>query len=400
MAHRDNVISKTHIIVALSLTLLKVILFTLWSSNIELFEAHDIAINLLERKTFVYHVHNQDNFNYQFPIYPTIVAGLYWIFGVKPIVAIIVNQTLLLLTAFICVKILSNVFKAHQFISWGLLILVLLHPALNQYTNMVHPFSLDILFLVSVAYCSLRLYQKRRNDKLILSLVFAFSILNRASMIVLIFPLVYLIMKASIKPRFAIIFILIAILPSSIWILRNYQHYKEISFNSTMGQNLWIGNLPTTEGTATMGDKLNYYNFLPKQDWETILTLSPPKQSKYFIDKWWNSVLTHPKNAVVLYFKKINNFWLFRDHYSTSFSKWFIFLYKLYALLILFALILSFTIHRSKEKWLLLSFVILISLFQAFFYVETRHRMLIEPLLYLIIAQTPLEKLNTRFKLV
>jgi hypothetical protein len=368
-------------------------------NNIELFEAHQIAINYLEKGELFYHIHNQDNYNYQFPIYPLIVTFLYKLVGFSPTIIVLFNIIIKQLSAVLIIIVFLSYAQINfkKVLSILLLLILSFHPLLNLYCYKVHPFALDLFFFCLITCLALR--PKSKSSILSLAITLGLSILNRGSFIVFLPILLVANWKFLLhqKSILNLIILLLIITPTSIYIYRNYQIYGSFSFNSTLGQNLWIGSLDDTEGSATDGPNLNYYNYLEKEHWDKILYIGPTQQSKYFIKLWFDKLKDDPKSFVMNYVNKISNFWIFRQDYSSSnLTRSVIILFKTYMFIIFCFLLLSTFSLEMRTKWLLISIMVSLSMFQAFFYVENRHRILLEPQIYLLIFLYISQMLNKK----
>jgi len=172
-----------------------------------------------------------------------------------------------------------------------------------------------------------------------------------------------------------------------LWCWRSYVHHGVFSISTSVGQNLWIGIQEETEGTANLAGKLSYYALLSTQEMEQITALNPSKQNEHFINKYKAELKANPTVFFKMYLVKLKNFWWFRSgiggqrdgDYTASIG-----LYKMaYAVMLLLALGMT---YFFREVLVLLSFPLALSLTQSVFYVETRHRIMIEPILIIIIV--------------
>jgi hypothetical protein len=265
---------------------------------------------------------------------------------------------------------------------------LLVHPAITYYTiKNIHPFALDLFLSVMSLYMMFKYIEKPNSRNLILySLILGIAVLDRNTLICTAFPFAILIFKnESLKRAFKILIIcfIIASLPTALWMLRNYNLTKTFSLNSSFYKNLFIGTIEESEGTAYLPNGQNYYSVFSKKEFSDYQKMTAQEQINFYKNKYSEKLRNKPLSVVKMFFVKLKNFWLFRKNVGAEYSnriKIFIPLYKIRCLIILFFLLVAIIVLKNKT-WLLLSYPVLLSLMQSVFYVETRHRMLIEPFL-------------------
>ncbi|MBI2268950.1 MAG: glycosyltransferase family 39 protein [Bacteroidetes bacterium] len=344
-----------------------------------------------------YFFYNQYNYNYQFPVYPYLLFLLYNLFGIIPKAGIILNCVFHSLSALLGFQVFHwftsrsriQVVKDHALpISFITSLGILFHPLINYYTLMIiHPFSLDLLMMVVSLFLMIR-YLKKSDTRNIIIFGFAFglTLLNRTSFIVLIFPFfLSLILTHSFIHAFrkSFIVLLIGITFLSPWLYRNYSIYHKLSLISSVGLNLWLGIQEKTEGGASLPDGNPYHLIIPSNEWPDIIHLNSEEQSDYFLKKYKKIVVNEPMHVLKMYVIKLKNFWAFRSKIGIEYSneiKRLIPFYKWGYVIVLF-LAIYFLAKSPRDALIIFSIPISLSLLQAIFYVETRHRVIIEPLL-------------------
>jgi hypothetical protein len=369
-----------------------------------LFEVHDIAVNMVNTGEMKYFLNGQFNYNYQFPVYPFLLFLLYKIFGIVSFAGIILNLVLSSLTAIISFSVFRwflisteiDSLKTHcNTISLLASSSILLHPLIAYYTIcIIHPFALDLLFLFLGFWTMINYFKVNTVWNLLLfGLVFGIAIMDRGTFIVLLIPFFYREFRFSGFVNSAgktILVFIIGMLVISPWMARNYKIYGELSFNSSFGQNLWLGVQEKTNGTAYLGDGKNtYYSLLAPEEWQKINELDPVQQSNYFFDKYKSTLKESPDLVLKMFFVKLRNFWLLHPNSGSSYSSAVQNLVPVYNTVYLLVLLLSasFIFLVRNKSLILLLFLIFLSLLQAVFYVETRHRIIIEPfLIFMAIA--------------
>ena len=127
----------------------------------------------------------------------------------------------------------------------------------------------------------------------------------------------------------------------------------------------------------------------PSADMKILPALDPTEQSDYFFEKYLQTCIKNPMLVIKMFVVKLKNFWFFREGIGTEYSpaiKAWIPLYKGFYLVML-SLSLFFLIKGKKDALVIFSIPVALSLFHAVFYVETRHRVMIEPvLLYMAVC--------------
>ncbi len=356
--------------------------------DIRINEPHHIADTLIETGEFKYWFNGEFNYNYQFPVYPFLVACTYLIAN-SPISAIILNLLLSVLSAIVLFRLANLLFKQAFWPSFIVVIGLLAHPVVSFYQiGMVHPFSLDVLCSLTLIYFPFRWQHFNSKRAAIYGIIMGIALLNRPTLIVFAFPALMVLYRTPtfrVKLTSALILIALSALPMGIWLVRNHQIYGEWSLNSSYGQNLWIGIQPETEGTAQLPNGLSYYHLMDSTTLAKLPGLNPVKESQYFADKYQGELDKTPGLFWSMYGKKLKNFWGFRSDLAVDYpniNQTHLTLYKIgYLILLVFAAIGVILTPRQWKS--IFVAMILLSLFQAWFYVETRHRILIEPLMIL-----------------
>ena len=376
--------------------------------HIQAFEVHDIALNMIETGEMEYHVHGQVNYNYQFPVYPTLLFGLYTIFGQTPMVSVVLNLFLVSVCGFLLYKLAILVAARALFNSNGIelisiliLLLFLLHPMISYYAMFaVHPFSLDLLLCILPIYITFRfLGNYSFKYFLLFAGVLGIAILDRSTLISTAVPFGWGCWKQFGARRAIAMFALcgiIASIPTGLWVARNYGKYQALSINSSFGKNMWLGLQERSGGTAYLPGRHTYYGLLSTEEWHAIFKMDPLEQSQYFLEKYRRLAHANPTLVVKMYVQKLRNFWWFQDELGAGYGdiqRAFIPLYQLFYGLILI-LALGFTLYTRGISLLILSLPITLSLIHAVLYVETRHRVVTEPFLMLLAAMCVVMLLN------
>jgi hypothetical protein len=379
--------------------LLKGFYIFLFVHEINLLEDHEIAMNLLTTGEMKY-LHNSNvNYNYQFPVYPFLLFIVYKICGVSYKCALLLNLLLSSATAYFLFYVLKDFFyrfnlpekiqKHSELILFSSVAFFLLHPLITYYTvKNVHPFSLNLFFVAAVLFLMLRFFKENTPGNLIIySVVLGAGLLDRTTLITTMTPFVLLTfinypVRNSVKT--ILVVICIVVLMNVPWLIRNYQITHTLSLTSSVGENMWIGTLEETEGTTQMSTGKTYYDILKK---DTLLNnishLPPTEQNSLYMKKYFEILKKDPLHVIKMFFIKLKNFWLFRKNIGVDYSlaiKNYILLYKVYYLITLVLALMALFLLKKKAL-VYISFPIALSVMQSLVYVETRHRLIIEPFL-------------------
>jgi hypothetical protein len=353
-----------------------------------LFEAHYIALEIVEHGTFRYMLNGSWNYNYQFPLYPILIAPGYYT-GYGPQLAILLNIAFGTTAAWIVYLIglrLNHWRNGNLAIVAS--IITAFHPFLSFYqVSGVHSFALDMLLAVALTYYSIECRIYRIRTVFYVAFVSGLILLERPTLIFFGFPMFYSLLKRDYAriPVKSIILLLLPVLMISSWLLRNGIIYGKFSYISSTGQNLWIGIQEDTEGTAQLPNGDSYYNLLSAEQLRTLSNLGPLEMNEYFLQLYKNQL-----NGTVfwrMYMIKIRNFWFSRSSLGVDYGglipSWGYLVLRVYGLILVILILFSF----QRRNFIIMSIffsILSLSVIQAIFYVEMRHRFVAEPLILLL----------------
>lgn len=397
LVQRLNHLSIRSVLLLIFLVLLvKLVFLVSCVKHFQLWEDHYIALNILtEGKSYIYS-DGVKCYSYQFPVYPFSLFLLYSLWGVSSLVVGIFHLILSSFTAWFIYKIAlyfmayfklpASLLKNKKAIAFLTLLGFLLHPAITYYAMyQVHPFTLDMFMLFFSLY-TLTLFFEDKKYIGLYTLVIGISVLTRGTLVVSTIPLIIVLWQREgfIKMSKQVFVIgLFAFMTNIPWLVRNYNIEGIIGYQSVAAKNLWVGSLTEGEGSNYLENGANYYTQLSQDDLATLRQLDAKGQYDFYINRWKKNIANDPIAFVKLFFVKLSNFWFFRknlgNEYSSTLQKW-IPVYKAFYLIILFLSCFSFFFVR-RRAFVLFSMLVMLSLIQAFFYVETRHRLIIEPIL-------------------
>jgi hypothetical protein len=380
------------------LAILKVLFLIVFRPAVAFFEDQDIAVNLCKSNEFFIFWDGVKNHTFQFPVYPFLVSLIYRLFGVQPLLVMEFHIIINMLSAILLIDVFA--FFMRQFrlpeaaqkhtdkIIFVSVLLFMLHPGITHYALFkIHPFTMDLFMLILPIYFTARyLDDPSRRRLIILFLAFGFAVLTRATLIVAALPFAYFLYEQTgLKKTAAILaaLVLTVSLMCAPWLFRNYQQDRIVGFASLTGKELYKGSLPNSEGSNYLDNGKDYTSLRSKSETDSLNKMSVKAQDDYFKKLYYHNMKEQPALQARLYVLKLKNFWLFRsqlgNEYSPRVQKFIPFYLGYYLILLVLAIWAS--IQIGKRSLILLSIPILLSLMQAVFYVETRHRLIVEPLL-------------------
>lgn len=269
------------------------------------------------------------------------------------------------------------------------------HPGLVYYDvfNLI-PMSIDAFFIASAAFLFLR--SKDSPTALNMSLVggvIGLGVMSRGIIGALMpFFAIYILCLSGkamkIRLKAALFLSLATFLVVAPWVIRNYIIHKEVMIISMTGETFWRGNNKYAVGTSFSGDGRTILDQWPDEFKRSILALDEIGQKKFFEREARDFIRGNPRRFIELYLKKVFYFWWFSPQSGAIYPRIYLTLYKcIYFIVAAFFLlgVLKATIFCGKamrNNSMVLIFVFAaICLTQSLFYVEGRHRWIIEPLM-------------------
>lgn len=392
-------ISKKYIFFFIFVFSFLTILRMIFDNPIHLWEDHDIALNLVNEGEFYYESDGARNHTFQFPIYSTCLAIIYSMTETSVFAVVIFNIFIHVSTSrilyFLFHLILGylhptiNQSKKDKVVFVALLFF-LFHPVLLVYSFYhVHPLQLNIFSLFSGLYFSMRFAMNPDKKNLVMAgSIIGICMLDRATVSLTLIPATIILWQnngfiEAIKKMFLVTSISLLIV--SPWLIRNYRMDGIIGFESSAAKNIWKGVLYDSDGSNYLLNGENYYSALTEEEKIGLGKMSPLEQRDFFNAKYKEILRNDPGHVVKMFFVKLKSFWWFRQGAGTEWGEWkrYLPLYKiLYGISL--SLILYFLYKNFKNGILLMSFPLALSILQSYFYVETRHRIAIEPYLFFL----------------
>ncbi len=380
--------------VAFITRLVLIVVFKTYSHPI-VWEYEEIANNLLGGRGYSFKHLNTTYWSSGTPLYAFLCAAIYAVTG-HSFFAVLLIQSLfsiaLALTVFFIAKIIFS-----DTVGVLAAAAVAFHPGFIYYDvfNLI-PLSIDSFFIALIALVLVRISLGRASARssLLLGGLIGLGTLSRGVIGVLLVLVVgYLIFVAShLKPiqrlKVTACVIAVAVLTLAPWLIRNYVVQRQLVFISTSsGELFWRGNNQHATGTLHDRNKTNIFKLWPQEFRDRVHSMTELEQKTFFENEARRFIRDNPSQAARLYARKVYYFWWFSPQSGINYPSTYLNLYKvLYAGLLSLAVVgLIFALRSSRKEirnasLIVIAMVITICLAQSLFYVEGRHRWLVEPL--------------------
>lgn len=395
-----NILSKEKIILlliilfAVSLRLFVIIKFNTYLKP-NIWEHEEIANSLLLGRGFLYHFLGQAPYrSFNAPLYSVVCAIIYSLTGHSYFAVLFINSLFSVFLALIIYRIAKSLFN--EWVGIFSALVTSFHPGFVYYDvfNLI-PLSIDSFLIALIVFLFLK-FRQRLNiiNMSLVGIAIGIGFLSRGiigTILVALFIYIFIFLNSvEVKNKLKIFLpILIScVIISSPWIIRNYLIHKEFVLISTLGENLWRGNNLYASGTSYSIDGKPIIELFPEEFRLRVYSLGEMEQKKFFEKEAWGFIKDQPLDFAKLYIKKLYYFWWFSPQSGILYPKIYLRIYSYFYSLLLFFYVLGFAISlRSKIKntrdgsWLVIFVILGICFSQSLFYVEGRHRWLIEPLL-------------------
>ncbi len=373
-----------------------------------MWEYEDIVNNMLAGKGFLYNYLGAPYRSFNNPLYSFMCAGLYLLTNHSYFVILMVQSVFSILLALVIFNIARILFdEKTAFIS---AVLVAFHPAFVYYDvfNLV-PLSIDSFLVASVVLFFLRF--KARPTVLNISLVGALiglGALTRGIIGSLMpFLIVYLIIfmkKITLKERarMAVILSLATFIVIAPWIVRNYiVHKKFVFIISTTGETFWRANNKYAVGTSLDKEGNSILKLWPEDFRKKVYGMDELAQNKFLFNEAVKFIRANPRIFITSYLARVYYFWWFSPQSGIIYPRLYTVVYKcVYSVIFIFFIFGIITALRSADEavrdntWLVIFILMAICATQSLFYVEGRHRFIVEPLMMIFFAHGAMRAYN------
>ena len=308
---------------------------------------------------------------------------------------LVIQSAFSIALALIIFKIASRIFDERV----GLLAVavVAFHPGFIYYDvfNLI-PLSIDSFLIASITLLLLK--HKDKPALLAMSLLgglIGLGVLSRGITGVLLpLAIVYFALLArslTHQARFKITVCLAggALIILAPWLIRNYLIHKQLVFiSSNASENFWRGNNMHATGTSHNSRGVSIFKSWPDDFKEKVYSMTELQQKSFFETEALSFIGNHPLTGLNLYVKKVFYFWWFSPQTGIVYPGIYLTLYK-FMYMILFSFIIAgigFALTSSgsgvrESSLILIAVPVTICLGQSLFFVEGRHRWLVEPIM-------------------
>lgn len=367
------------------------------------FENTTIAKNFLADGNMYYLLDGNVDYNHQFPFYGWILICFFKIFGVVMLPIQIFQILLNACFAWIIWRLFNSQFKSLVSTSWigfTLVIIALFHPLLSYYQlATIHPITLDVLLFAGLMYVSL-IWESAPSLRmsLLLFLVLGITLLERSTLAVAVLPAAILTIKDKAQLiKLGIIAIAAVSLFAFPWMARNHNLTGKYEMTSGTWRYMWVGIQEETDGTNVLSNGDSYYALFPKEIAKEWSSKSLQEQMSFYRGEYQKVWQEDPSHIALMWGVKLKNMFWFSAHAGGTHQqhKW-VGVYKIMHGVLLFLFVIGFVSSKRKGLLILMSAGLALALLQSFFYVETRHAMPFQFILW-IGALLGLEFLISRF---
>lgn len=358
----------------------------------EFWEYEYLARNLLAGRGFVYFHMGIDYRGYVEPLYPFLVAGVYAVTRHGVLALGLVQCLLSALVPLVVYGIGRRTFGHGPGAAAGLLIAI--HPGLAAYATKFHPLVLDSLFLALVALATLRLAQAPGpGNACRFGAALGACVLTRPTVLAVVPPAIgWLAWRHGPARALARCAAGLAVAAVTVgpWVLRNHAALGAFVLTRTnTGYVFWLGNHPgATGGAGAPSGVGSQFDAAPAGLKQRILAAGELEQNQIFLAEALRYVRQRPLAFAGRTVRKLYYFWWFAPYEGRGYPGWQFTAYRAFyaGLLALAAAGLALAWRRPAAGQadgvvLALLFLATISVGQAFFYIDGRHRLAVEPLL-------------------
>ncbi|MDD4910400.1 MAG: glycosyltransferase family 39 protein [Candidatus Omnitrophica bacterium] len=362
--------------------------------NPEAWEYDVMALNILSGKGHVFNYLGTDHYFFgSSPLYVYFELLIHYLTNSNYFILELVQAAVASLVIIPLFNLAKYLFNEKTATIAGLL--YCLHPGLIVYATKIHELSLVVLFIVIIMYL-LTCCVHKPGHFFAASILTGLGVLLRPTMIFII-PCyaVYLLVKREHLSRIiarSLTIVLSVVVCISPWVYRGYKIYDRFIFvTTTSAEHLWRGNSPLSSGTSLDIDGRNMIELSGADFQRRLSGLDEIGQR----DLFKSEALRYIKNDPALFFKntvkKFIYFWSFAPQTGVLYpGEWLLPYQILYGVMSSFFLIGIYFIRRNNIDPAPLVFLFLffmtVSLANSIFYIEIRHRWMIEPLTMMISA--------------
>ncbi len=362
-------------------------------------EHETLANNLLAGNGYSFLHLNTIHKSFATPLFAFLCAGVYAVTNHSHFAVLVMQSLFSIALALTIFSLARRVFSGQVALLASAA--VAFHPGFVYYDvfNLM-PLSLDTFLIAFVVLLILKA-RERFSIKLMLALGFiiGLAVLSRGISGVLlpaaVIYLLFFVRDISVPQRLksAVCIVAATLVVLSPWLVRNYVLHKQVLISSTTGELLWRGNNSRATGTLYDQNRTKIFNLWPEDFKNQVCSMTELQQRQFFEDEAAQFIRQNPGVALGLYFRKAFYFWWFSPQSGLLYPRSYLAVYKVfYSAVLLFAItgaalgLRSPDRNRREATVILIGIVLVICLAQSVFYVEGRHRWLVEPLMLIFTA--------------
>jgi 4-amino-4-deoxy-L-arabinose transferase-like glycosyltransferase len=378
-------------------------------TDVDSFEYEQIATNLINGQGYTYaspdggiYVASQSS-----PLYILLTAGVYAITDHSQMAMLLVQAVLGGVTAVLLAWLTGQIYSREVAFSAGLLVGI--DPALIVYAAKLHSLTLDALANVALVSASVAVSQRPRpKHAAAAGALFGLAALTRATALLLL-PLHLLWLARNRAVRLmsvpAALMVLLAVMVYAPWPIRNTLLLHQLTLGSSeTSEWLWRGNNPNANGGSLTIDGRRMLDLAAADFRARIEAADESQRMTIYSDAAYAFITTRPLADAQLYLTKLATFWWSSDETGLLYPPMFLAGYRVWYIGIV--LLASVGVWQSRSNGaqrqvlaLVAGTLLMVSLTQAVFYVEGRHRLAIEPLLLPYAAAALVSLRHRRFVL-
>lgn len=402
-AHRATV-SWPIVVVALGLAV-RLALVVAGSGRPETFEYDDIAREIVAGNGFRYALRGTWYHTFGSPPFVFLCAGVYAL-GLGLRTMLVIQSVCTSVAALIAGRIAARLGGPSAAVIAAAL--VAFHPGLVLYdVRKVHPLGFDTLLATAGLAAALSADRWSQRRAFGAGLLHGLAVLERTTFagVGAIALAVWMRRPSRGHVARAAVYALGVVLVFAPWVARNYHVlHAFVPVTTNSGEVFWRGNNPEASGGAfaQTGDAVPIFDVAPPELRRAIVGQDELTQGRAFSAAAWSFVRDHPAETARLYLSKLRAFWWFSPQAGLLYPAAYLGIYKVF-----YGVLLCLGVAGAWRAWrapdprareaavLMTLFVVSVSVVQAAFYVEVRHRWSIEPVL-LVFAAAALAPLARR----
>lgn len=388
---------KNIIIIVLVALAIRILMIFIMGRHIspEVWEYDTIAKNILEGRGYTYEQLSTIYRSFGYPVFPYFSA-LLLLLGKGQYLLTHIAQVVCSSTSCVIVYLIAQrvIHKTNIAFLSGLM--AALHPGAVIYTTKVHELVLSMLILGIIIYLSSRVSRFSAGGLSLIGFLIGLGMLTRPTIAALLPALlVYFCLRFKNFKRAFVSFFLVCIVAATVlapWIARNYSVHKRFIFITTSSaEHFWRGNNPHSSGSALAPDGKTILSKSPEFV-KQLRSLTEIQQYDLFIRTALNFIKANPARFVSLVSKKFFHYLWFSPQSGLWYRSSWLFVYKAYYIMIvIFALAWFYLLRKNPgpdipSTVLILTTFLFIGLIHSLFYVEGRHKWIVEPFLLIFSA--------------